>query len=261
MATKTFNPSCTAIKDAINIEHQLDALSEKRIAWEAGSYAKSNNELYSLLGEIKSVYDNHFVSADEDTRRVLRISLVTKLAAMNPPIKATKNSTTLTLLVRYVFKSDRKRAHGYVTVLRAANQVGVDAESLPAFIEREGGVEQIKLKAVKTEEAKQRQAELEAAKVTVKTDIETATTTPFTYVEIAGLTGDFAVALLKPMPEGNAAVIGFVSNADASLVQAVQKRMAKALVEKRGEANSLNNEVDLYSGLNAANDSQQKQVA
>jgi hypothetical protein len=261
MATKPFNPSSTAISKATKIEHQLDALSEKRIAWEAGSYAKSNNELYSLLGEIKSVYDNRFVNADDDTRRVLRSSLVAKLAAMNPPIKATKTSTTLTLLVRYVFKSDRKRAHGYVTVLRAAHQEGVAAEGLPAFIEREGGVEQIKLKAVKTEEAKQRQAELEAAKVTVKADIETATTTPFTYVEISGLTGDFAVALLKPMPEGNAAVIGFVSDADASLVQAVEKRMAKALVDKKGEANSLNNEVDSYSGVNSANDSQHKQAA
>lgn len=261
MATKTFNPSQTAISKAIGIEHQLDTLSEKRIAWEAGSYAKSNTELYVLLGEILTIYETNFVNGDDDARKVMRNSVVSKLAVMNPPVKATKNSSTLTLMVRYVFKSDRKRAHSYSTVLRAAAQDGIKGEDLPAYITREGGVEQIKLKAVKGEEAKQRQVKLDAAKIIVKADLEAATTTPFQYLEIHGLEGDFAVALLKPMPEGNVALIGTVSKADSTLVESIKARMAKAMVDAEAATASLSNEANSFAGANAANDAEAMQAA
>jgi nuclear transport factor 2 (NTF2) superfamily protein len=64
-----------------------------------------------------------------------------------------KNSTTLTMFIRYVFGSDRKRAHGYAYVLKAAISHGIRADGLEKFIFDEGGIEEIKRKMVASEKA------------------------------------------------------------------------------------------------------------
>ena len=106
---KTFSADNLAF--AKTIVQQLDVLSVRRKEWEATDYKKANDGLYALLGECLGVFNERFVSGTDDDKKALRISLVQRLQADG--VRVVKTSTTLTMLARFVFNSDRKRAQGY----------------------------------------------------------------------------------------------------------------------------------------------------
>jgi hypothetical protein len=143
---KTFTPSATNVAFANDAVATLDALRAKRITWEATDYKKANEGLYDLLAQCKKLFDEQFVKATDDNRKTLRMDLEAKLKADG--LKAQRNTTTLTMFVRYVFGNDRKRAHAYTYVIKAAISYDVAAENLPAYITNEGGIEEIKRKMV-----------------------------------------------------------------------------------------------------------------
>ena len=114
----------------------------------------------------------------------LRSELIARLSEMK--IKTQKNSPTLTLFVRYVFSSDRKRAHGYSYVLNAAISHGITAAQLPQWIVSEGGIEEIKRKMVQSDESKERQAKRKQAKDTAEQMIAEAHVNPIATVAVDG---------------------------------------------------------------------------
>ena len=102
------------------------------------------------------------------------------------------------MFVRYVFGNDRKRAHAYTYVIKAAISYDVSAENLPAYITNEGGIEEIKRSQVKSPTALAKQVKLNAAKAEVKLEVEMASAmTPLATVAIAELTGTYALMLVK----------------------------------------------------------------
>ena len=132
-----------------SIVQQLDALSTKRQAWEVTDFKKANEGLYSLLSECLGVFHSQFVNASEEDRKSLRVSLAELLTVKG--VRVLKNTNTLTMFVRFVFGSDRKRAHGYPSATRQAMRVlghsmigGLALLALPAswdyvhFMRREG---------------------------------------------------------------------------------------------------------------------------
>jgi hypothetical protein len=169
-------------------------------------------------------------------------------------VKVQKNSNTLTMLARFVFCSDRKRAHGYAYVLMAAISHSVTAEGLPKFIIDAGGIEEIKRKMVKSEEAILRKAQVEQAKGKVDAEIELAKINPLAQVQIAGLTGDYAVLLVKPSVDGTVSVLGSLSDANEALVNALLVRMAKQRVTVEDEDAQLGKETQDMLSQVAAND-------
>ena len=75
---------------------------------EQGAFKATNDALYALLAETPDIHNNKFLQGNKEDQRTLRNLLVDRLKAMS--VKTQKNSTTLNMLVRFVFKSDRKRA-------------------------------------------------------------------------------------------------------------------------------------------------------
>jgi flagellar biosynthesis regulator FlaF len=130
---------------------QLDALFKTRENWEATDFKKSNQGLYALLAKCLEVYVTNFIKATDDERKALRSELKAKLTAAG--VKVLKSTSSLMMIVRFVFNADRKRAHGYTTVLAAAIADGVSPADLPAYIQAAGGVEEIKRRRVKSAEA------------------------------------------------------------------------------------------------------------
>ena len=151
---KTFAPSAMNIAVTNSIVQSLDALSLARDNWEQTTFKKANEGLYDLLSQCQGVFETKFIKGSQDDKKTLRNELITRLSAMK--IKTQKNSPTLTLFVRYVFSSDRKRAHGYSYVLNAAISHEIAAAQLPQWIVSEGGIEEIKRKMVQSDEAKAR---------------------------------------------------------------------------------------------------------
>ena len=218
----------TAITTAIL--QQLDALSVRRQKWETTDYAKANVGLYVLLAECLDVFQARFINGTDEGRKELRVSLMQRLVADG--IRVVKTSTTLTMLARFVFNSDRKRAQGYSYVLSAAVSHEVTAAGFAGWVVAQGGLEEIKRKMVKSEQAKARQLAVETATTSVKGDLELNTLQPLAHVGIKNVSGTYAVLLAKPNVNGGVDIIGSLSDANDALVNALILRMAKKVADK-----------------------------
>jgi hypothetical protein len=249
---KLFTPSATNVAFANDAVATLDALRAKRITWEATDYKKANEGLYDLLAQCKKLFDEQFVKATDDNRKTLRMDLEAKLKADG--LKAQRNTTTLTMFVRYVFGNDRKRAHAYTYVIKAAISYDVAAENLPNFITNEGGIEEIKRKMVVKEETLIKRAELAKAQEAVVADLEEAKVKPIATVKLGNIKGDYAVLVAKPNVNGDTDIIGVLGDVNEALYKALLKKLAKQHVEEAAEKAAMATEVNDL--LDVANDEQ-----
>ncbi|MCE2781832.1 hypothetical protein [Limnohabitans sp.] len=256
-ATKTL--SAVNMAFANSIVQQLDVLSVRRKEWEATDYKKANDGLYALLADCLDVYNARFVNGSLDDQKALRRSLIERLQADG--VKVVKTSITLTMLARFVFNSDRKRAQGYGYVLAAAVSHGIEATGFAAWVLQQGGIEEIKRLMVKKPEALAKQQAVKAATAAVKGDLELNTLQPLAHVGIQGLKGTYAVLLVKPSASGGADIVGSLSDVNDALVNALILRMAKAQVEAAESDKELSKQVKQESSdLLAANDEQVAKV-
>ena len=239
-------------KLVVDIVQQLDALSAKRDNWERTDFKKANEGLYALLADCLGLYYTQFVTVSDADRKALRDGLSVKLKAAG--VKVQKNTTTLTMLVRFVFSSDRKRAHGYAYVLTAALGEKIAAAGLADFIAKAGGIEEIKRNMVKSADALARQEQIKQAKSNVAAEIELAEIAPLAEVQIAGLTGKYVVLLAKPGVDGTATIVGTLSDVNEALVNALLERMAKQRVTVAAASAQLGKEVSDMLGGSASNE-------
>lgn len=244
---------------------KLDALSVKRDAWEKGAFKKANDELYGLLAETLDIYleNEGFTSATsikahgQKFNTDLRKELTTRLKDMG--VKVQSNSSTLTMLVRYVFKSDRKRAQGYAQVLSAAIQANVASAELPKYIHDAGGIEQIKRQMVLSEEAIEKRQQVQAASDAVRADLELNALKPLASVQLNS-DGEYAVLLGKPNGSGFVDIIGVLPEVNEALINALMLRMAKQRVAN-GVTESVGQMLDAFAVPEAANDAEIAQQA
>lgn len=256
-AKKVFVVSKENLAYAGALVTQLDSLVAQRKQWEATDYKKANEGLYRLLASCLDVFNSKFVTASDDDKKTLRGELTNRLTADN--VRVQRNTTTLTMFIRFVFGSDRKRAHGYNYVLKAAISHEVEAARLPSWIVEQGGIEEVRKRMIVSEEAKQRKANLASAQTQVKASIEQASVTPLAQVRIAGLSGDYALLLAKPMPDGTASVVGFISDINEALYNSCLVKMSRVKAADNAQTLALSKEsTDLLAGGNnsfiAAND-------
>ena len=149
------------------ITGELKSLETARISWETTELAASNNRLYSILQQAYHFYLVMKQDASKDVRKA-------KLAAMEAFIEErgytnSFGATThdMTRVVKCVFGVDRRRVSAYSIALREALRQEVAATDLIAFLEQNGGVEQIRTGGTKPLSATKR-AEL------VKTQVSEA---------------------------------------------------------------------------------------
>lgn len=237
---------------------KLDALSVKRDAWEKGAFKKANEELYVLLAETLDIYlESEGVTLATSVKAHgqrfnadLRKELTTRLKDMG--VKVQSNSATLTMLVRYVFKSDRKRSQGYAQVLSAAVQDGIAPINLPKYIHDAGGIEQIKLRMVLSADALAKRDQVAKATNSVIADVERAALNPIASAQLAA-EGEYAVLLAKPRADGFVDIIGVLPEVNEALFNALLLRMAKKRVAD-GVIESVGHMVDAFAVPDAANE-------
>ena len=245
-----FTPSASDTAFANSSVQTLDGLVERRKQWEANDYKKANEGLYALLADCLGLFNEKFMKADTTGQKALRIELTAKLKADG--VKVQKTTPTLTMFVRYVFSSDRKRAHGYSYVLKAAISHEIAAKDLADYIVAEGGIEEVKRKMVVKEATLVKRAAVESAKVAVKTAAELASVTPLASVPLAGVSGNYAVLLAQPTPDGMVNIVSVLSDVKDKLVETLFAQMAKKKVEDDAESASVSDEAsDLMAGVPA----------
>lgn len=238
---KTFTPSESNVVFSNTTVATLDQLRAQRITWEATDYKKANEGLYDLLARCLDLFNSKFVVATEDDRKTLRLDLEAKLKADG--LKTQRNTTTLTMFVRFVFGNDRKRAHAYTYVIKAAISHAVTADNLAAYIASEGGIEEIKRKMVVKEETLQKRAELAKAQEVVVADLEVAKIKPLATVKLGNIKGDYAVLVGKPNVDGATDIIGVLGDVNEALYNALLKKLAKQHVEVTAEKAAMATEV------------------
>lgn len=250
---KVFAPTAMNIAVADSIVQSLDALSHARENWEQTAFKKANEGLYDLLAQCLEVFEQKFVKGTKDDQRTLRSQLIVRLTEMK--IKTQKNSPTLNLFVRFVFCSDRKRAHGYSYVLNAAISHEITAAQLPEWIVNEGGIEEIKRKMVQSDEAKARQEKRKQAKDTAEQLIVEAQINPLATIAVDGfMPQQRNIMLAVGDVNGNFNVTYVLTEVSDTLYNALLKQAAKKIVKDQEQEDAMAAEAAKLVNRPAAND-------
>jgi hypothetical protein len=124
------------------LSNVVDALIAQREKWEAGTYAASNAELYTLLGNTLDLFLK--VRSNVGLSRAVNDLMNTYGVQYN-------SATSLALkIVRLVFvgkgreKKIENRAYTYARVLTVAAAEGITGEQLPKFIADRNGIDEIR---------------------------------------------------------------------------------------------------------------------
>lgn len=132
----------------------LAAMERARISWENTELAASNKRLYAILTDAYSYY----LVMKQDSDKAVRKARLDALEQFIAQRKYTfmPSSHDMTRVVKCVFGVDRRRVSAYSIALREALRQEIEADDLVAFIEENGGVEQIRLGGTKPLSAKTR---------------------------------------------------------------------------------------------------------
>ena len=124
--------------------NRLDQLSVIRDEFENKTLRGSNKDLYKILSDVYSL----FIEIDSNKSKYDLLKL--KITLKDRGFKIQNNTPLLTLLIRYVFNSDRTRSYNYNRVISSAHQREISPGKLSEFIEEQGGIEECKKKFVRS---------------------------------------------------------------------------------------------------------------
>ena len=230
---------------------QLKSLETARISWETTELAQSNNRLYSIL---KQAYSFYLVMKQDESKDVRK----EKQAALDAFIEErgyvnSFGATThdMTRVVKCVFGVDRRRVSAYSIALREALRQEVGADDLVAFLQDNGGVEQIRMGGTKPLSATKRaglvKAEVSEAVIsTVKFDAAAVKANAdwvdkqVVFVATYLPTGEFEVnAVIRHDGAVNTALAAYYTLAQAKKreeLNALKKSESDALAAQKAEA-------------------------
>jgi len=208
---------------------------EKRKAWEAGTYAASNAELYAILGDCLDLYNA--LKSDSQAAK----GLGDYLTASGHTVKS---NTSLELrIVRLVFldpASEAKLANRmftYARAIKAAADAGITGSNMPAWIAEQNGIDEIRRinsSGQKSADAAKTQQEyadsvFRSANVTsIADNIEL----PDELQPAAG--SDYSIALIRKNSDGTGSIVFGLNN--GSIVNAALRVAGKALTEQASQA-------------------------
>jgi len=150
---------------------ELDALVAERETFEREEYARSNQRLYEILAKIYGAYRTAQANKPLLTATVKRMKET--LSKQNERVQS--NTLAINLFVRYVFRTDRQRAHNYSRTLQAAFAQDIAPQELALFVARSGGVEECKKQFVKSDKVKTKEQTIADAMPLVQEHLSSTT--------------------------------------------------------------------------------------
>lgn len=215
-------------------QNKLAVMEQARMSWETTELAASNKRLYSIL---KDAYDYYLVmkkNPNEETRKQ-HATEVDKFIAQRK-YEFMPSTHDMTRVVKCVFGVDRRRVSDYSIALREALRQQIAAEDLVAFIEVNGGVEQIRMGGSKPLSVTKR-AEMAAAEVR-STELGKLKFDPKLMPVDADWTDKQVVIVATYLPTGEFqanAVIRHDSAVNAALAAYYSQQQAKVRVAAKAE--------------------------
>ena len=143
-------------------QSKLAVMEQARMSWETTELAASNKRLYSILKDAFCYYLVLKQDPIAETRKARAAELDEFISQRSYTFMPSTHD--MTRVVKCVFGVDRRRVSAYSIALREALRQQIAAEDLVAFIEVNGGVEQIRMGGSKPLSVTKR-AEIAAVKV------------------------------------------------------------------------------------------------
>jgi hypothetical protein len=259
--SKTFIASATNELFAATVTISLDALSIARDSWEKNEYKSATDSLYGLLSQTYSVYEQLFIDATDEDRKTLRNSLAAKLKADG--VKVQLNTTTLSLLIRYVFKSDRKRVMRYRYAIEAAKSHAVNAAGLTAWLYAQGGIDAVAKLIAPSEETIAKREKIAAATTDLNSLMEQRKLNPLASVKINGVAAKTrTVFIAEPSLNGTFNIVCVVEDVADGLYGGLVKCAAAQYSASNDESLALQREAEKFiTTESASNDSIEQKAA
>lgn len=252
---KTFIASATNEAFAATMTMSLDALCIARDAWEKNEYKTATDKLYDLLSHTYSVYEQLFIDVTDDDRKTLRNSLAAKLRSAG--VKVMLNTTTLSLLIRYVFKSDRKRVMRYRYAIEAAKSHGVNAAGMTAWLHAQGGIDAVAKLNKPSEETVAKREKIAAATTDLNNLLKHRALNPLANVKIDAVAAKTrTVFIAEPSINGTFNIICAVEDVTEGLYSGLIKCAAAQYSASKDESLALQREANKFiTADSASNDS------
>ena len=226
-----------------SIIQRVNELVKEREQFETVTLARSNKELYGILGKVQSL----FLDASKDANCLKESLKHLKAILQSRGIKVQINSPAITVFVRYVFNSDRKRAYNYTRTLMAAIKAKVPPDNLADFIEGKGGVEECKKDYSKSLETLQKEQALASAIDVIKVELETMDPEEVVQLPDASVhlsdDCDYAFVIARIGVHNKLELLRTIPTTTKAMESSAFKELAKALVadeEKSKQANKVN---------------------
>ena len=131
----------------------LERLEDERVKWEKNELAASRQRLYGMLTDCYEFYLTMKTDKNGDVREQMKKGLETFVQVRGYIFQSTSHD--MNKIVKSVFGLDRRRVSAYSLALRAALKAGgvdtegkeqaLSKEELAGWIERNGGIEEIRL--------------------------------------------------------------------------------------------------------------------
>ena len=205
-------------------------LFDERVQFEEAMIARTNKGLYEMLAKVYALY----IKAEKDG--CLKESVAEmKNELSKRGIKTQKNTNPITVFIRYVFNSDRKRSYTYTQVLLVAMRDHIAPNFFVDYIESNNGLEETKLsKSVSDEQQKTRDA-LEQAESIVTERLKSMS--PIHTLELNGATVDlsddvdYVFVIARKNAAGDIELLQAVPNATIGMLNTAIKLLAKQAVD------------------------------
>ena len=259
--SKSVNKSqtnCDALKEAI--VSTLDALSNVRDEWQQNEYKSATDSLYLILAKTYAAYEEFFINVSDEERKQLRNEIASKLKSSG--VKVQINSTTLSLLIRYVFKSDRKRVLRYRYVLEAAKSHKIVSNELVQWLHNSGGIDAVFRSQSMSEKTAEKRQQMTSAVADIENLIATRTESPLARVTIDNQAAvKRSILICEPSVSGEFKVVCVVEDLSDALFKNLVRCAAASAIEHKREIVQLASEAKKFVSSESANAALLKKAA
>ena len=211
---------------------KLDALANRRQVWQRDFYDKSNKGLYALLSECLGMY---YEIKGSPAEKVVLEGIKANLEGRG--IKVQASTPVLTLIVKYVFNAERRRASAYSRALRVAAKEAVSVGNFAEWVTKVGGVEEVASTKGITDETIKKRSQLDNKVSEVKQLLVNQLQHPLALVPKTALahpadSAEYTLLIGKMLASGQTQVLSVVPGSSGAMIEQAIRKIAQELLNK-----------------------------
>jgi hypothetical protein len=211
---------------------KLDALASRRQIWQRDFYDKTNKGLYTLLSECLGMY---YEIKGSSAEKVVLESIKATLEARG--ISVQSSTPVLTLIVKYVFNAERRRASAYSRALRVAAKEAISVGDFAEWVAKVGGVDEVASTKGVTDETIKKRGQLDAKVAEVKQLLVSQLQHPLALVPKTALahpadSAEYTLLIGKMLASGQTQVLSVVPGSSGAMIEQAIRKIAQELLNK-----------------------------